>query len=80
MVQYSVLVRGGAKESKMTSEERELTEAQRILDGEQCPCGEYGPEINYEAGCVWIECKCGRSRAAPDFEISECLKLWKQHK
>ncbi len=61
----------------MTRPERELTEAQRILDGSKCPCGEYGPIIQYTPGCVWIECaECKRSRAAPDFEIETCLKLW----
>ncbi len=61
----------------MTTEERELTEAQRILDGSRCNCGEYGATIQYEPGTTFITCNhCQRSVCAPDFEIQQALALW----
>ena len=62
----------------MTHSEKQLIEAQRILDGAKCQrCGEYGPAIHYDAGVCWIEClSCGRSKAAPDFEIETLMNLW----
>jgi Zn ribbon nucleic-acid-binding protein len=63
----------------MTEPERELTEAQRILDGSKCSrCGEYGTaSINYEPGVCWIECAlCNRSVSLPDFNPTAALKQW----
>ncbi len=68
--------------SEMTAEETQLTEAQRILDGSECPgCCDYDRiTINHEPGVIWIECaRCLRSVCAPDFEIQNCLKLWNQN-
>jgi len=67
----------------MTEPEQELTEAQRILDGSECPsCCDYDQiTINYEPGCLWIECaRCLRSVSLPDFNPAECLLLWNQTK
>lgn len=62
----------------MTPEESTLTEAQRILDGSKCRCGEYGTaRINYEPGALWIECnECKRSLAMPDYEPKTAVQKW----
>ena len=61
----------------MTAEEIQLTEAQRILDGSRCKCGEYGATIYHEPGYTEITCNhCQRSVCAPDFEINQALALW----
>jgi hypothetical protein len=61
----------------MTTEERTLTESQRILDGSPCPCGNYGATITYEPGVCWITCNhCTRSVCVADFEIQEAMGLW----
>ena len=62
----------------MTAEESTMTEAQRILDGLKCRCGEYeSARITYDPGVIWIECsRCHRSYALPDYEPKTALLKW----
>ena len=62
----------------MTPEESTITEAQRILDGSKCRCGEYGSAtISYEPGVLWIECsRCGRVVSLPDYEPKTAVQKW----
>jgi ferredoxin len=60
----------------MTQPEKDLIEAQRILDGSKCTqCGECGPEIGWD-GSLWIACGCGAGVVGVDFDTNEVLKLW----
>lgn len=62
----------------MTEPERQLIETQTALITETCRCGAV-PALNYDPGCMWIECgRCRLQVAVPDFDPAGALEVWRK--